>query len=199
MRHTALVAVTLAASSLACSTATDDRAIAPTEVSAPLRLDRGDGNAFGHDKRSPNHLRTSLSGAEEIPARATTASGRARFKLRDDGSAIDYTLEVEDIRNVVFAHIHYGAATQNGPVVVFLYGPVPAGGGPISGRIATGTIAASSLIGPFAGQPLARLLEAIARDSAYVNVHTNAGVPGTPLQPGNYPGGEVRGHLDDAR
>lgn len=199
MRRSAVFFVTLAASSIACSTAADERALAPTEVTAPLRLDAAEGNAFGHDKRSPNHLRTSLSGAEEIPARATPASGRARFKLRDDGSAIDYTLEVEDIRNVVFAHIHFGAATQNGPVVTFLYGPVPAAGGPISGRIASGTITASSLIGPFAGQPLSRLLEAIARDSAYVNVHTNAGVPGTPLQPGNYPGGEVRGQLDDAR
>jgi hypothetical protein len=40
------------------------------------------------------------------------------------------------------------------------------------------------------------LLAAIAAGDAYVNVHTNDGIPPTGTGPGDLPGGEVRGQVD---
>jgi hypothetical protein len=56
-----------------------------------------------------------LSGSEEVPARDTLARAVATFKLNDDGSALDYRLNVANIDNVVATHIHCGAAGVNGP------------------------------------------------------------------------------------
>ena len=61
--------------------------------------------------------------------------------------------------------------------------------------IATGTITAADLVGPLAGQSLSELVEAIEAGDAYVNVHTNDGGPVTD-EPGDIPGGEIRGQID---
>ena len=84
-----------------------------------------------------------LSGAEEVPARDTNARGNALFEISDDGLTISFKLIVANIDNVVAAHIHIGPAGVNGPVVLFLYGNVPAGGGPINGVISDGTATAA--------------------------------------------------------
>jgi hypothetical protein len=141
------------------------------------------------------HLEASLAGGEEVPARLTGASGEAKFKLNNDGSELRYELEVEDITNVVQAHIHIGPPGVNGPIVVFLYGPVAPGGGPIEGRIARGTITADDLINTLAGHPLSDLLAEIRAGNAYVNVHTNDGIDPPTTGPGDFPGGEIRGQV----
>jgi hypothetical protein len=68
-----------------------------------------------------------LSGDQEVPARDTQAVGVATFKLREDGAALLFKLNVANIDNVVAAHIHCGAVGVNGPVGVTLFGG-PAGG-----------------------------------------------------------------------
>lgn len=136
-----------------------------------------------------------LSGDNEVPARETEATGVAIFHLSKDGQSIEYKLIVDDIQNVVASHIHLEAAGNNGPVVLFLYGPAPAGGGPIEGVIAEGVKDASNLIGPLAGQPLSALIDAMRSGGAYVNVHTNDGVGSINTGPGDFPGGEIRGQV----
>jgi hypothetical protein len=136
-----------------------------------------------------------LSGKEEVPARPTLAQGQAIFHLGKDGQSLEYKLIVANIANVVAAHIHLGPRGENGLVVVFLYGPAPAGGGRTDGVLAQGTITAEKLIGPLAGKPLSDLIDAMRAGDAYVNVHTNDGVAPTDTGPGDFPGGEIRGQI----
>jgi hypothetical protein len=143
-----------------------------------------------------NHKwRVHLNGAMEVPVRDTHGQGQATFKLSHDGSAISFRLSVAHIENVIAAHIHLGAPGVNGPIVVFLYGPVPPGGGPVEGVLSTGTFTAANLVGPLAGQPLSALLAAIGAGTAYVNVHTNDGHDPPNTGPGDFPGGEIRGDI----
>jgi hypothetical protein len=134
-----------------------------------------------------------LNGDQEVPPRATAASGSAVFKLNGNGTSLKYRLAVQDIENVVAAHIHLGPPGVNGPVVAFLYGSVPPAGGPIEGVIAKGRITAADLVGPLAGQSLDVLIENMRMGNTYVNVHTNDGVDPINTGPGDFPGGEIRG------
>jgi len=136
-----------------------------------------------------------LSGDEEVPSVDTLARGQAIFQLSDDGNELEYRLIVANIENVVASHIHVGATGVNGPVVAFLFGSVPPGGGRSDGVIATGTITAANLVGPLAGQPLSALITAMESGNAYANVHTNDGVAPPNTGPGDFPGGEVRGQI----
>jgi hypothetical protein len=142
------------------------------------------------------NFRTHLSGDEEVPVRVTNAQGQAIFQLSKDGTELSYRLIAANIENVVQAHIHLGAAGVNGPVVVFLFGPVGAGGGRTDGVLSTGTITAANFIGPLAGQPLSVLVDAMQAGNTYVNVHTDDGVAPANTGPGDFPGGEIRGQID---
>jgi CHRD domain len=137
---------------------------------------------------------THAQGNQEVPPRDTSAQAQAIFHLSQDGTELDFKLIASNIENVVQSHIHLGPAGANGPVGVFLYGPVAAGGGRTDGVLSEGTITAEDLIGPFAGMTVAELAELLDSGGAYVNVHTSNGsaVPG----PGNFPGGEVRGQIE---
>lgn len=139
---------------------------------------------------------THLTGAEEVPSRDTPAQGQAIFHLNADGTEIQYRLIAANITNVVASHIHVGAAGVNGPVVAFLFGDVPPGGGRTDGVLATGTITAADLVGPLAGHPLSDLVDAMNAGNTYVNVHTNDGVGGINTGPGDFPGGEIRGQIE---
>jgi hypothetical protein len=136
-----------------------------------------------------------LSGNEEVPVRDTRARGTAVLHSSEDGTALSFQLIVANITNVVQAHIHVGAAGANGPVVAFLYGLVPPGGGRIDGVLSEGTITAANLIGPLAGGTIDDLMAEILAGNAYVNVHTNDGVDPPNTGPGDFPGGEVRGQI----
>ena len=136
-----------------------------------------------------------LNGGEEVPARDTNARGNATFSVSDDGLTISWKLIVANISNVTASHIHIGPAGVNGPVVLFLYGGFPPGGGPLNGVIAEGTATAANLVGPLAGHPLSDLIAAIEAGNAYVNVHTNDGVAPPNQGPGDFPGGEIRGQI----
>lgn len=136
-----------------------------------------------------------LLGANEVPPRTTDAVGKALFRLSPDGTEVKYRLIVDDINNVIASHIHIGLEGVNGPVVVFLAGPLAPGGGPSSGILSEGTFTAANLVGPLAGQSLSVLLESMRNGGAYVNVHTNDGVDPQNTGPGDFPGGEIRGQI----
>ena len=136
-----------------------------------------------------------LSGANEVPVRATDAVGKALFRLSDDGTELSYRLIVDGINNVVAAHIHIGPEGVNGPVVLFLAGPLAAGGGPSNGILSEGTATAANLVGPLAGQSLSVLVASMRSGGAYVNVHTNDGIDPTNTGAGDFPGGEIRGQI----
>jgi len=141
---------------------------------------------------------THLAGYNEVPARATNATGQAIFHVAKDGQSLTYKLIASNIDNVVASHIHVGGSGVNGPVVAFLYGPAPPAGGRQNGVLATGTITAFDLVGPLAGQPLSALLAAMLNGDTYVNVHTNNGVAPANEGPGDFPGGEIRGQIREA-
>jgi hypothetical protein len=139
-----------------------------------------------------------LSGDEEVPARDTLAQGQAIFQLTKVGDGLNFLLLVANIENVVAAHIHLAPAGSNGPVVAFLFGPAPAGSGPVDGVLAQGVITAADLSGPLAGQPLSALINEMRAGNTYVNVHTNDGIDPPNTGPGDFPGGEVRGQIAPA-
>ncbi len=136
-----------------------------------------------------------LTGDDEVPANATLAQGQAIFNLSKDGLALEYKLIASNIENVVAAHIHVAPAGVNGPVVAFLYGSAPPGGGRTDGVLAEGTITAANLVGPLTAQPLSALIAAMRAGNTYVNVHTNDGIAPPNTGPGDFPGGEIRGQI----
>jgi CHRD domain-containing protein len=136
-----------------------------------------------------------LNGGTEVPANASKAVGQVKLRLSADGASLDYTLITANLDNPIAAHIHLGPPGVNGPVVAFLFGPGAPGAGTANGLLAEGTITAANLVGPLDGQPLSALIDALNAGNAYVNVHTNDGVPPTGTGPGDLPGGEIRGNL----
>jgi len=135
-----------------------------------------------------------LSGDQEVPARDTPATGVAKFKLRDDGTALLFKVNVENIDNVSAAHIHCGAVGDNGPVGVTLFVGSPAGGA-FDGTLAEGTITTADPGNLCGWTDLASILAAIESGDTYVNVHTNDGVDPPNTGPGDFPGGEIRGQI----
>jgi hypothetical protein len=176
-----------AAAAVALAACAQDQPAAPTEFTA----------VFSHAAAVGQNFGTHMTGAEEVPPNASRAQGQATFQLSPDETELAFTMSVANIENVVQAHIHVGAAGVNGPVVVFLYGLVPPGGGRIQGRIAGGVITESDLIARPAisfGGTMAELVALMRAGDTYVNVHTSAG-PGAVVGPGNLPAGEVRGQI----
>ncbi len=68
-----------------------------------------------------------LSGDQEVPVQDTQAVGLAKFKLREDGTALRFKVNVANLDNAVAAHIHCGAVGVNGPVGVTLFAGLPRG------------------------------------------------------------------------
>ncbi len=134
-------------------------------------------------------LSTPLSGFQEPPAIASSASGSFSAVLSDDGSSMDYVLSYSGFQtDVRVSHIHLGLPGVNGGVTVFLCG----GGGkpdcPARDGTVTGTITADD-VGPIPTQrllagDLPTLLAAINHGATYVNVHSV-----------DLPGGEIRGQI----
>jgi CHRD domain len=150
--------------------------------------------ALGPAASAGDNFVAPLSGDEEVPARDTPAAGVAKFKLREDGTALLFKINVDNIENAFAAHIHCGAVGVNGPVGVTLLLAPPAGGG------VQGTLAEGRITGPDPGNAcgwtdLAAVLAAIESGATYVNVHTNDGVPPANTGPGDFPGGEIRGQI----
>jgi hypothetical protein len=112
--------------------------------------------------------------------------GVATFKLRDDGTALQFKLNVANIDNVFAAHIHCGAVGVNGPVGVTLFMGSPAGG-VVNGTLAQGTSTAPDASNACGWVDLAAVLAAMDSGDTYVNVHTNHGVAPPNTGPGDFP------------
>lgn len=140
-----------------------------------------------------------MNASEEVPARPTPAFGSATFNF--DGTGLNYTVNVGNIRNVFAAHIHIGAPGVNGPVVLTLFATSPPGvsfGSPRTVPATTSTLAVgrgTALEGPMAGQPVSALVAQMEAGNTYVNVHTNDGVAPADTGAGDFPGGEIRGQI----
>jgi hypothetical protein len=141
-------------------------------------------------------FRAELKGFEEIPTLSTPGTGRFEARLSHDGLSVDYELEYQDTEaDVLQAHIHLGAPAFNGGIMVFLctnLGNGPAGTPlcPATGGTVEGTFTAAEVVGP-AGQGIApgefeEVIRALQAGAAYANVHTV-----------KYPGGEIRGQIND--
>ena len=75
------------------------------------------GTAHAEDK-----VQAYLFGFNEVPPVLTLANGLANFELKNDDT-IEFALCAFHVQDVLFAHIHQGAAGTNGPVLVTLCGP----------------------------------------------------------------------------
>ncbi|MBX0293909.1 CHRD domain-containing protein [Haloarcula nitratireducens] len=138
-----------------------------------------------------------LSGTQERPDPVeTAAAGATLLGLDQDGTELHYSLLVADIDAATQAHIHLGAADENGPPVAFLFGAQDEQGaftGPLdsgisgTGVFGRGSITDENLVGPLAGESLDALLSRLRDGTAYVNVHTEQN-----------PAGEIRGQIQSA-
>jgi hypothetical protein len=126
-----------------------------------------------------------LTGGQEVPGVNTPSSGIARFALKPDGTLSYELLATGPITQALQAHIHLGARGQNGPVVVFLYGPGSGENFQPGDLISSGTLEDANVIArPGFTATIASVAERMRQGRAYVNLHTTAN-----------PGGEIRGQL----
>ena len=114
-----------------------------------------------------------------MPSVDTRATGVATFKLREEG--LVFKVNVANIDDVLFAHIHCGAVGVNGPIGVTLFtgGPVT-----VNGTLASGVITAPDPGNACGWADLDAVVAALESGDTYVNVHTSVN-----------PGGEIRGQV----
>ncbi|MEM4782432.1 MAG: CHRD domain-containing protein [Halalkalicoccus sp.] len=151
------------------------------------------GSAAADDHGDVSSFSTELSGDAEVPPVDTNASGQATFEVSEDGSAVHFEVYIDCIRNVNQGHVHLGSEDENGPVVAWLYPesqePETMEGLNREFVLAEGTLTEEDLVGPFEGESVEALAEAMADGETYVNIHSEQN-----------PGGEIRGQIeaDDA-
>lgn len=133
--------------------------------------------------RGSRTFRTHLSGDEVVPSVDTNAQGQAKFKLDRVGDELSFKLNVANIEDVIGAHIHNAPAGENGGIVVFLFGDPFADPVTVNGTLAEGSITASDVLDPFAGD-FDALVDAMESGDTYVQVHTL-----------DHPPGEIRGQI----
>jgi hypothetical protein len=117
-----------------------------------------------------------LTGAQEVPAVATTATGQGTAVISADGSTITYLVTYSGLSGSLnAAHFHTGAAGVAGGVIL----PLVAGPSPMSGTLTAADFKASGSVTTFA-----QAVAAIRAGTTYFNLHTAAN-----------PGGEIRGQI----
>lgn len=135
-----------------------------------------------------------LSGANEVPAVTTTASGWANWVL-EDNNTLQYEIYVAGIDSITMAHFHANVAGQNGPIMAWFV-PTEAARAPGPGNISVGsaggilrqnrvTRASLSMVAPFTWDSLVTRMRA---GSTYLNIHTR-----------RFPSGELRGQVGPGR
>jgi hypothetical protein len=117
-----------------------------------------------------------LTGAQEVPAVVTTATGQGTVAISADGSTITYLLTYSGLSGTAnAAHIHTGATGVSGGVIL----PLAIGPSPMSGTLTAANFTASGSVTTFA-----EAVAAIKAGTTYFNIHTAAN-----------PGGEIRGQI----
>ncbi len=128
---------------------------------------------------------TFLLGKNEVPVVRTRAIGLTQASLIDDGSKLNLLAAIARLprtAEITMAHLHLGAAGENGPVVANLLSDSDFSQGRL--RRLKADLEGSDLVGPLLGQPLDALIAAIQEGRVYVNIHTERN-----------PAGELRGQL----
>jgi hypothetical protein len=130
-----------------------------------------------------------LSGAEEVPAVPTTATGSAELLVAN--GAISYTITVTNLTNAVASHIHVAPEGDNGPVVMNLCGT----GAPLPACVSGTGVLATGTNSETIGITFDELVAEMQAGNAYVNVHTDDGSPPPNSGPGDMQSGEIRGQI----
>jgi hypothetical protein len=142
--------------------------------------------------QAATNFSATMSGAEEVPAVPTAATGTATFTV--SGDQIVYTINVTGIQNAVLSHIHIAPAGENGPVRLNLCGT----GAPLPACTSGTGVLASGTNGTTVGAPpitFDSLVSAMRTGGAYINVHTDDGVAPPNTGPGDMVSGEIRGQI----
>ncbi len=145
------------------------------------------------DDVGPTEVETftaALSGANEVPARTTPATGTAT--LSAVGGVLLYRIDVTGITNVFASHIHGPApAGQNTGIILNFCGT----GAPAPACVSGTGVLASGVATPLPAVRFDSLLVLLRNGQAYVNVHTNDGNATPNEGAGDFPGGEIRGQI----
>jgi hypothetical protein len=137
-----------------------------------------------------------LTGDAEVPTPVTTpAQGTATFTFRND--SLTWSIAMTSITNVTAAHIHIGDASTAGGILVAL---TPGTSG-VSNTLITGVVTRAGFTAPAPPNDALTfddVLDLMRSDGAYVNVHTHdpTNDPTDNVDPGDFPGGEIRGQID---
>jgi CHRD domain len=144
----------------------------------------------------------SLTGAQEVvgkppflapqPGVTTNSTGGFRIQFSPGLNLADFRLRIQQGFDVTQAHLHCAIAGVNGPVVAFLFGPLPDPGIDVNGLLSEGELTNASIVADVDCRPtcgrtvnnIASLRAAILDGCIYANVHSVA-----------HPGGEIRGQL----
>jgi hypothetical protein len=139
-----------------------------------------------------------LEGAPGGPV-SSVATGSFEAEIDDEASTIDFTLSYSGLEgDVRQAHIHFGQRSVNGGISLWLCetatNPRPVGSPDVPDCPQSGTIeftlTAGHVVGPaaqgIAAGEFAEIAAAIRAGRAYANVHSS-----------KFPGGEVRGQIND--
>lgn len=116
-------------------------------------------------------FQANLTGAAEVPARNTNASGRAVLALSADATKLSYRVMVNDIEGTTAAHIHKAPAGVNGGIIYPLFSN------------ASGVFDAANPISGMLDLTIDQVMDLIT-DQYYINVHTSAA-----------PAGAIRGQV----
>lgn len=134
----------------------------------------------------PRKFKADLTGDQEVMPVQTDTTGEFEIEFNEDFTKADFRLRVEDGKAVTAAHIHCGAAGQNGPIVAFLFGTIP-GGFDVDGDLARFTLTNANIAAVGSDctsttgttiDNLAALAQAMKDGNIYINVHTVANPPG---------------------
>ena len=137
---------------------------------------------------------TTLSGANEVPAVTTSATGWANWVL-EDPNTLQYDIYVAGIDSITMAHFHANVAGQNGPIMAWFV-PTEAARAPGTGSISVPsaggilrqnrvTRASLVMVAPFTWDSVITRMKA---GSTYLNIHTRRNG-----------GGELRGQVGPGR
>ena len=144
---------------------------------------------------------TDLNGFEEVPAVSTAAGAEVKAEVNRAGTEIRYRLRYRNLEGAVSqSHIHFAQKGVNGGIAVFLCSNLgngtadtpacPASPATVTGTLDAGDVSAVPASAGAVTQGIGQgefdeLVRAMRAGVTYANVHTD-----------RWPGGEVRGQID---
>ncbi len=129
--------------------------------------------------RGPTTFRAQLDGAQEVPAVATSATGRGQVVLGADATSLRYAISSSlPQAQISEAHVHVGPAGDNGPVAFFLAEDGFSG-------TKVGRLTADDFLAPPGVPTVADFVAALEGGNTYLNIHTQT-----------HADGEIRGQLE---